>query len=1295
MSFAARFSRTVPSIALAVFLGAIFFVLASCGETVESLSAATDEISMRVGDTVKAGDFVVKAGKGRVSYSVENSDAFRLKGDRLRALSEGRGTLVAYANGRVVRIPVVATDSRMVRISFPDIVATYDGEPHFPTFDGRIPPGATVRYVCGGADFVSAQSAGEYRLTARVTLPEGYALDCPSLDFALTVMKARYDLSGLGFGDRVLTYSGKPQTVEISGALPEGLTAQYVDNVAADVGEYVAKAVFSGEDENHEKIGEMTCRYSIVPAVVPIAPSDRIERAYDGEPALAPSFDGIPGLVGAEYLARSSVSAEPERVDRPSRVDAGATAFFARLFASESGRRNHAYTLPSRSAPIEFAPCGDLYASELIPFVVAVSKAPLDPGALALALDGVESRPSETREFEYGSPLRLGSGSEPGRRVAFLRPLAGAKGELARIAPEYRISASQRLEDSFGLPSDGILDSGLYWVIGSYPIPDRLAKNYVIPAPSILRLRVTRARCDVEGIEFDLPSAEREYDGTETRFALKMTDADALRLSVEYSGDRSATRAGRYAGRAALAPKENADNYEPIPDVTFTYVIRPKKLKISGVAFNDAAFVYDGSEKSCPPAEFEFDPPSGVVARYRALPDGEPTDSPPKRANAGKYAIEAIFKCAEGEPGDCVFFDGEDRASYCLIANLVISKAEPDFDASAYSRKSFDAEYFAGMRFSDIPLDSPPSGAVEWLDPDAEIGKMRETPDAPERGSVAARAKYVPPDPDNWQTVEFDAEATLKKGVVDLTGATIPDQFVPTGESLCVVLPSESDAASFAPVDFVAGVDGKVRASLKNPLNHRLVGPVEFDASIYRYDPGEYEYARGTTDLKKYVYAYGVSERLAVPSGTGSILADAFKSHGGSVASLALPSGVGLGSRSLVGLTGLRRLELDSPRIESASFVSLFGAAELKPAALDVLARDISEVPDRFFEGCAFARSITLEGSVESFGESCFAGCSALERFEFAESGLKFVGRNAFKGCVSLAELTLPSLVDASGSATSASYYFGHDMSSLALRKISLSSEVPYSLAPDAFKGLKCLEELNLSNRLVNVSERAFAGVALAAPLDLGSFSLELSAGCFREYAGDRLILPRTLSSIPERAFAESRIFSLDIPDSVATLSRGAFRDCVAEIRFGADSALESVPDGAFEEYACEGTLKLPSLVESIGAEAFKGCSLSSISLNPGLRRIGRDAFRDCANLDSISVPESVEELGREAFAGCSSLNFVKFRALKPPKLGRRVLPASSVPFQVYISFDADAGEYDRKLRESMSEPFAIAQIKF
>ena len=65
--------------------------------------------------------------------------------------------------------------------------------------------------------------------------------------------------------------------------------------------------------------------------------------------------------------------------------------------------------------------------------------------------------------------------------------------------------------------------------------------------------------------------------------------------------------------------------------------------------------------------------------------------------------------------------------------------------------------------------------------------------------------------------------------------------------------------------------------------------------------------------------------------------------------------------------------------------------------------------------------------------------------------------------------------------------------------------------------------------------------------------------------------------------------------------------------------------------------------VEAIGKDAFRECAeLTAITLPEGLKTLGTSVFRDCTGLTSIVIPEGMSELSSSCFQNCSALTSVQ-----------------------------------------------------
>jgi hypothetical protein len=68
--------------------------------------------------------------------------------------------------------------------------------------------------------------------------------------------------------------------------------------------------------------------------------------------------------------------------------------------------------------------------------------------------------------------------------------------------------------------------------------------------------------------------------------------------------------------------------------------------------------------------------------------------------------------------------------------------------------------------------------------------------------------------------------------------------------------------------------------------------------------------------------------------------------------------------------------------------------------------------------------------------------------------------------------------------------------------------------------------------------------------------------------------------------------------------------------------------------------------VNYIGEKAFNGSSITSVTIENGVRSIEKEAFQSCQSLITIKLPESLMWAGKNAFAFCENLERVEFASM-------------------------------------------------
>ena len=1237
--------------AITVIFAALFF---GCGGTVTALKAKNEAVSIKPDQTIDVNSLVVKEGNGKVSFSVENPDVLQLKGNKLKGIKEGKGAVIATADEFTVRIEVTVGIGTKVKLAFPDTTAVYDGGTFFINPTGTVPEGTTVKYACGGKEFNGATEAGTYEVTATVTLPDGYVLECDDLTATLTIQKARYDMSAVSFPSRTLRYNGKNQVVSLSGTLPEGVSVTYKNNSAKEVGSYVATAIFEGSNPNYEEIGSLSCKYTIEKGhvLLPDCGLKAVDKVYDGEKVVA-SVAGLPSGAKAEYYEKNGDGYA--KITAPEFVDAGTYEYYVRVVADESTEKNYLF-LTEREEAI-FTESDGKYVSQYFCVPVRIKKADLETGSLVLR----DGQGNSVSEIVYGTRITDG-GTVYGLNIENGAP-NGVKNEFfGRYETKLEIKIGGKtvsLEECGGL-----LTVGKYAITATYEMPEGFDKNYNEPAKPYLAITVKQAKYDVSGLKFTQSEEEKVYDGTATAFGLAVVPEE---LNVTYSIKRNGNlseevlHAGSYEIRAELTFKDAkiGDNYEKIPAVTKYFTVKPDTIILDGVEFNGVTKTYDGVGIT----------PEITIKSGKTLPESVSVEYVDKSGNkvaepitnAGKYAIIAVFYYEKGknEKGDFKFVIGENEVTE-LTAVFVINKAK--YNAEQFDERKVKTEegktYRHGMLLKEIAFVDYMAEYIKWSYPGEEIGELVLRYGA-DKTTVTGREFVAEAvfnaDETNYEDYTFKTAISLNPMQIDLTGTTVPDQFVVnTGaisDKIKIIFGStEYEKEIKKIVTFLSDGTATVELVAEKKNNYVLIGDSKFEnVSIYIYNADEFTYKVGTTIMTEYKRKSPVAE---IPSGTTEIASRMFENS--SVTTLVIPdSVVSIPKNAFWGMYRLEQISFCSLDVlPEGRLTDAFGSG--KPVELKVIVRQDEEISSRLYYGADYVREVEYLKPVVSIGKEAFSGCSSLTNFKADLSKIKSIGEWAFKSCVALESLVLPSLLGSEGQAVALSYYFDASIGKAALKVVSLISENDFVLSDNAFGGATGLERISLGKGLTSIGQTAFKGVF--ASVDLRETKItEISDYSFANYNGKEVLLPSAITKIGTFAFAETvNLFAEDgqrfvVPATVTFIGRRAFyRSGINELKFERNSAYTEVIEEAFYGFSGK-KITLPNTVKKLGKKAFSSTKAKSIFIGNGVTEIGENCFDSSGGITSFIVPENVDYIAANAFLNCSALTKITFGSLTPP----------------------------------------------
>ena len=242
-------------------------------------------------------------------------------------------------------------------------------------------------------------------------------------------------------------------------------------------------------------------------------------------------------------------------------------------------------------------------------------------------------------------------------------------------------------------------------------------------------------------------------------------------------------------------------------------------------------------------------------------------------------------------------------------------------------------------------------------------------------------------------------------------------------------------------------------------------------------------------------------------------------------------------------------------------------------------------------------------------------------------------------------------------------------MNTTSLQKIELQS-VKASLrtiGKNAFKGCTSVEEVTILKGILTVSNSAFEGCSGLTDVTIAAKTINAKA--FAECKNLKAVkMEEGVTTIQGMAFANTQISAVTIPSTLTTagttkegtIEKGPFAGTMiatvhgqtedsTEAQEGATILPETkkIPDNLFLDCTSIIDVQIPETVTEIGQKAFKDASSVenvTFAVNTetgkvkGVEKIGISAFDGCSSLQELVLPETVTEVLQGAFANEGAL---------------------------------------------------------
>ncbi len=362
----------------------------------------------------------------------------------------------------------------------------------------------------------------------------------------------------------------------------------------------------------------------------------------------------------------------------------------------------------------------------------------------------------------------------------------------------------------------------------------------------------------------------------------------------------------------------------------------------------------------------------------------------------------------------------------------------------------------------------------------------------------------------------------------------------------------------------------------------------------------------------------------------------AFENSG--LKSIEVPSTVtSMGSSLFRNSTELLTAVVSSDKLQTYSF---YGCSKLHTVELCEGIEDFSYM----FTSCYALKNVTLPQSATNL-YYCFVDCLALEVINLPKnvtningvlsncSELKTVNYDikeptdyygAFSNCASIENLNIGENVD---NLPSRIFEFV-----TSIKTFVLPQNVSYESPIFPTSELK-LEDVTVYIGKVEdlVSDPRTQLANLSKVTVLGD---ELDGGLLAYSSGVQLVLTQPVKS-GTYYFANSTIESVEFKQGTTDI--GSFKDCLTIKSVVLPSSVKTIADSTFENCQNLSTINLEN-IKSIGAKAFKGTAIETLTLPEGLESIGNAAFSSMSKLTSFNLPSTLTAVGNEAFMDATNV---------------------------------------------------------
>ena len=274
------------------------------------------------------------------------------------------------------------------------------------------------------------------------------------------------------------------------------------------------------------------------------------------------------------------------------------------------------------------------------------------------------------------------------------------------------------------------------------------------------------------------------------------------------------------------------------------------------------------------------------------------------------------------------------------------------------------------------------------------------------------------------------------------------------------------------------------------------------------------------------------------------------------------------------------------------------------------------------FENCTNLSEVLLSSSLENIESGAFLNCMKLADIVIPDSVISITS-DAFLNTALLDKQNTPVK------------YAGKWVITAEDRDKIVIKDGTKGIANNAFSGCTSLTDITIPDSVTMIGDYAFGTCNGLTEIKIPN-NVKSIGRCVFWFCGSlkNVTIPDSVTMIGEMAFFGcTSLTDITIPDSVTMIGDYAFANCTSLTDITIPGSVTMIGDHVFAGCTSLTDITIPGSVTMIGNVAFGSCtSLTDITIPDSVTSIGGSAFYNCPKLINVTIPDSVTNIDDWAF---------------------------------------------------------------